>query len=783
MIQILGLREYLDEKTNTIKTAEKFFSNKWRAESLSDILKDPDIILSQVPIEERYNLYFTVSHCLEQRGRKLDYQGILPFDIDNIDKDLGPATLDASCEALGISSRNVGAVFTGNGIQFFIRSSKIYKSKLDFDHDKIYYRYACEKIDKKLKEKGLPGNADTSVFSPARLMRYPNTINDKTRRGKGITNSYVMNSHISEDVYHIAKLADMPILDVKDRVDKLPVDYRVDTEAVLGGCMFLQRCKAEPQSVTEEQWFAMLSVLIWMPNGLELCQEYSSGYEKYSASETEEKALRGKEQTGPRTCRNISSMWGGCVDCKHNGEVTSPVHIQNPITASSESNGFWLTKIDKFGMHHIDKPDVHGMVKYILDTFNHISLRDSRFMYIFNGKHWDDFYEDDIITFMMSKFNPAVTSATIEEVLYQVKRKNVVPPEFFTSAASHMFNMQNGVYNMDDNCVHPHSRESRFQSVLPFSYDINATCPVFDKFLHDIMKGDAECIQLLLEYMGYCLSGDAPIYQKAILFIGNGSNGKSTFLNILTALIGSNNVSSVKLDKIGDETSNISLMGKLVNIADEAGTRSLRDTESFKNAVSGGVIVGRKLYKDKVSFIPRAKFLISCNTMPTTYDSSHGFFRRMLIVPFNLLIDEKNKDLHIESKMRGELSGIFNRCVVAYRNLIARGRFNEPRAATAEKNRYMNESNLALTWFNENYEVALDADEKMWQTKVSIYQEYTSACVHELGINRPSVVHFWRHIREGIKDIDNLTIRTRTKGRCVKVIKKSDKDFTNDSNF
>ena len=84
MIQILGLRPYRDS-VGKVKLSEKFFNRKWRAESVQKLFINIEKYIENIPEEERYNLYYTASHCFEEPGRKLREQFVIPFDIDGID--------------------------------------------------------------------------------------------------------------------------------------------------------------------------------------------------------------------------------------------------------------------------------------------------------------------------------------------------------------------------------------------------------------------------------------------------------------------------------------------------------------------------------------------------------------------------------------------------------------------------------------------------------------------------------------------------------------------------
>src|ERR1019366_2948730 len=110
-IQILGLREYYDERTGKSGKKHEFFSKGWRAPSVPDLFKSIDTFIEQIPQEDRWNLYFTVADCFEEPGRKLKEQWVMPFDIDDIDVTKQKETIAVAMEVLGTRSSEVGVIF------------------------------------------------------------------------------------------------------------------------------------------------------------------------------------------------------------------------------------------------------------------------------------------------------------------------------------------------------------------------------------------------------------------------------------------------------------------------------------------------------------------------------------------------------------------------------------------------------------------------------------------------------------------------------------------------
>jgi Predicted ATPase len=147
------------------------------------------------------------------------------------------------------------------------------------------------------------------------------------------------------------------------------------------------------------------------------------------------------------------------------------------------------------------------------------------------------------------------------------------------------------VLDIKTRTLSPHSPKYGFRYVLPYDYDPIAVCTAFDFFINDVMMGDQDQIKILQEYMGYIMSGSDYIYNKALWLAGSGRNGKSTFIDILKALIGKGNYSILSIKEISEEKfSRDCLDGKLANFSEETTPEELHDSGPFKNLTGEGGI-------------------------------------------------------------------------------------------------------------------------------------------------------------------------------------------------
>jgi P4 family phage/plasmid primase-like protien len=176
------------------------------------------------------------------------------------------------------------------------------------------------------------------------------------------------------------------------------------------------------------------------------------------------------------------------------------------------------------------------------------------------------------------------------------------------------------------------SPEYFYTNVIPHDFDPKAQCPEWEVWLGEVVR--SEDIPFIQEWMGYSLYTDSP--EAAFLILtGSGQNGKSIFLEIMVALIGEENVSTISLaDLTYGEYQLAELHNKLANIADDIENKSIKSVGRLRAASSGGRINGRHIYGAPFDFKSYAKITYSCNEPPEIQDESDAVKMRLKVVEF-----------------------------------------------------------------------------------------------------------------------------------------------------
>ena len=289
--------------------------------------------------------------------------------------------------------------------------------------------------------------------------------------------------------------------------------------------------------------------------------------------------------------------------------------------------------------------------------------------------------------------------------------------------------VQNGLLDLDKllaghaNALRGHTPEWFSTACLPFEFSAEANCPQWLAFIEQVLEGDKERIALLQEWFGYCLTPNTD-QQKFLVLEGEGSNGKSVVCEVLTALLGPENVSQVPLELFGQRFQLTPTLGKLANIASEVGEIDRVAEGTLKAFTSGD-----RMYFDRkgipgIEAYPTARLVLATNNRPRFSDRSEGIWRRMLLLPFRITIPYKEQDRQLTAKLREDLPGIFVWAVEGLRRLRENGHFSEPGVCRQALDDYRMESNPARHFLRECYYESADGE----TSTVKLYEEYRNWC-------------------------------------------------------
>lgn len=256
-----------------------------------------------------------------------------------------------------------------------------------------------------------------------------------------------------------------------------------------------------------------------------------------------------------------------------------------------------------------------------------------------------------------------------------VKYISVTAPILWDRPLLHVINLKNGLYHWETGQLLPHSPEHLSLVQIPITYNPDATCPAWDKFLSEVLPGGEN---FLREIIGLCMIPLTDL-QKCIILVGSGSNGKSTYLNALQAAIGKDNCSNIALHTLTNPMEKFSrsgLVGKLVNIFGDLSNKKIEEAANFKPLVGQDTLTIEYKHKHAFSYTPFCRLIFSTNFPLKSDDDSDGYKRRFIHVPFvqRFTVDPaKGQDLAEELSNPWELSGLFNAIRPQFEKIVTHG--------------------------------------------------------------------------------------------------------------
>ena len=403
-------------------------------------------------------------------------------------------------------------------------------------------------------------------------------------------------------------------------------------------------------------------------------------------------------------------------------EIINPYIFTDPLNESD--------------IERITRPDAFGNARESFYGENHRFqfeqlakyLKDSRKIILLDGRlaiSTENVYkaDDRAIQKAMIEVIPTLSDRNRKEVM---KYLELICEEKKQSAAQYI-GFNNGVLDIKTDQLYQYNEQSFiFTNVIPWDYVPGAYDELTDHTLDKLACGDESIRALLEECVGYCFYRDCP-YNTAFILTGDKANGKSTFLKVLTALLGLGNVISLDLHQLFDRFSTASLFGKLANFGDDISDEFIPDASMFRKITDGDLIKGERKGQAEFFFNPYAKLIFSANTIPRIKDPTGATMRRLAIIPFNATFTKNDADYnpHIVQDLTqpAAMEYLVQIGIQGLKRLLANNCFTDSAAVDAEKDAYETENNPVLAFVAECGEHFI-----LHETTADVYTRYKLFC-------------------------------------------------------
>ena len=262
-----------------------------------------------------------------------------------------------------------------------------------------------------------------------------------------------------------------------------------------------------------------------------------------------------------------------------------------------------------------------------------------------------------------------------------------------------LLNCGNGTLDLRTGHLRPADPKDHLTKRTPVPFDPEAPCPRWEQFLLDVFGGRPDLVSYIQRAVGYSLTGDTS-EQCLQLLHGSGSNGKSTFLEVMQALFGDYGIQAdfttfleTKSGADGPRNDIAKLAGARMVRSSEVG-EGKRFNESLVKTLTGSETVSaRFLYSEHFEFVPTFKLWLAANHKPTIRGQDHAIWRRVRLVPFDVQFSGERRDPTMKDKLLAELPGILA-WAVAGALLWQRDGLNPPEDVRAATDEYRRDSDV-----------------------------------------------------------------------------------------
>ena len=305
----------------------------------------------------------------------------------------------------------------------------------------------------------------------------------------------------------------------------------------------------------------------------------------------------------------------------------------------------------------------------------------------------------------------------------------------------YLLGVQNGVIDLRSGSLLAPNPAVLVTKHCNVAYDPQASCPRFCAFLEEVVPNQQQR-DFLVTAMGYFLTGLTK-EQRWFFFHGVGSNGKSVLIGLLENLMG-DYVGKIQTEMLmqhkkapsGASPELLQLQGKRLVFCNETKEGQRLDDARIKDLTGGDTITGRPLFgNNHVSFSPTHKLVVIGNHRPIVSDNSHGFWRRVVLYPFDVCIPEQQQDKDLLEQLIGEGPGILNHLLAALRVYFKRG-LSVPDSLLRGTAEYRTDQDMVQQFLNDR--CAIDTNKEI--KKEILYHRYQGWCgdsgLHALSANR-----------------------------------------------
>lgn len=448
-----------------------------------------------------------------------------------------------------------------------------------------------------------------------------------------------------------------------------------------------------------------------------------------------------------------------CRGIFHKSKMEHPYFIKfNELTAEAYVSVPLLAKYVREHLRYVLVRDngKQGLMKYVYENGCYRLYADNMLMGII--KQYIANYDEELVK--MGKI-----SETLQHITTDLNYVSQVE----LNADEDLINFSNGLLRITANnaTLAPHSPDTLSTIQIPCSWTGRETpTPVFDKYMHTLTNGDKAIEQLLLEFIGVCISNiKGWRMKKALFLVGVGDTGKSQLKSLVERLLGKGNFIGIDLKEIEARFGTGAVYGTRLAGSSDMSFLSVDELKTFKKITGGDSLYAEFKGQQAFEFTYNGLLWFCMNRLPKFGgDDGRWVYDRIMIVRCPNVIPKDKQDKTLLDKMYAERDGIVYKAVTALQTVIAKGyRFSEPDSVNFAREKYMSENNTAISFFQECLCEWPDGKINKHCTTGRIYKVYQGWC-RENNNGFAKTAKEFRETLASYLRADYATITTRQNG-------------------
>ncbi len=407
------------------------------------------------------------------------------------------------------------------------------------------------------------------------------------------------------------------------------------------------------------------------------------------------------------------------------------------------------------------------LAKYVREHLDYILVRDNGkqglLKYVYEGGCYR-LYSNDMLMGIIKQYiadydEELVKMGQVSEALNHITTDLNYVTQDELNGDEDLINFKNGLLRVTEDSfqLFPHSPDIFSTIQIPCEWkNVSSPTPVFDEYMHTLTNGDKATEQLLLEFIGACISNDKGSRMKKSLFlVGNGDTGKSQLKSLVEKLLGRGNFIGIDLKEIEARFGTGAIYGTRLAGSSDMSFLSVNELKEFKMITGGDAIFAEFKGMQGFQYTYNGLLWFCMNRLPK-FGGNDGqwVYDRIMVVKCPNVIPKEKQDKQLLDKMYAERDGIVYKAITALQTVIANGyRFSEPECVTAARNEYKNTNSTVISFFEEC--MCLWPNEKIDRhcTTGRIYKVYQAWCRE----NNNGYAKTAKEFREELADYLNTT--------------------------